>query len=80
MVTAITTSRVSTFQWENRRTQEDQKGWNISQSWEAGIVKEVFLGTETSKKRPGASAGAEKGKEQELEMTASLSQVESEDE
>lgn len=44
-VTAITMSHVSTFQWENQRTQEDQKGWNISLSWEAGMAKEGFLGT-----------------------------------
>ena len=79
-VTAITMSHVSTFQWENQRTQEDQKGWNISLSWEAGMAKEGFLGTDTSQKRPGGSAGARQGKGQELEMTASLSQVKSEDE
>lgn len=34
------------------RAQEEQKGWNASQSWEAGTAKEVFPGTETSKTRP----------------------------
>lgn len=77
--TAITTSRVSTPQWENQRT-EGAERIGRKPVWEAGMINEVFLGTETFKVRPGGLGGGGQGKGPELEKAASLSQVKSKDE
>lgn len=76
---AITTSRVSTLQGDNQRTQGAERGGR-KPVWEAGMVNEVFLGTETSKVRPGGPGGGGQGKGPGLDEAASFSQVKSKDE
>lgn len=76
--TAIITSRVSTPQWKNQRTRGAER-MGREPALEAEMVNEVFLGTETSKMRPGGSGGRQ-GKRQELEKAVRVSWVKSKDE
>lgn len=65
---AVTMSCVSVRRQAHQRAQEEQKGWNASQSWEAGMAKEVLPGTETLKMRPVGCTGDGQGKGQKLRV------------
>lgn len=51
---------------------EEQKGWNASPSWEAGMAREGSPGTEPSKMRPEGCTGVGRGKGQKQDERSSV--------